>query len=230
MGDYLIVDFYGLPGSGKSTVSHQAAEQLRKSGYVVDEVSYDMDHYHSGRMRALLKVTYVILLLIRSPKTFLNLSYVIIKNGSPLFSMRFYRYILNIGYKLYASKYRRFVDIIFFDEGFCQTILSLYYRRKFDNCKNALRELENLLPDTLNIVHIFVKTDNNTTIQRLLRRQDGESRVDRLSENDMRQILDEQMTLCQLLPYNQIINNNDDMSIALNGEELRNYISGIMNK
>ncbi len=40
----IIIDFFGLPGCGKSTVSHMLAEELRKQGKVVSEPSYDTDH------------------------------------------------------------------------------------------------------------------------------------------------------------------------------------------
>ena len=46
MRDTEFIEFYGLPGSGKSTLSHIVAERLRSEGYAVEEPSYDIDHQH----------------------------------------------------------------------------------------------------------------------------------------------------------------------------------------
>ena len=113
----MIVDFFGLPGSGKSVLSHLVAEQLKKVGYTVNEVSYNMDHYHGKKIRTLLKVKYTILLLVYYPQIFFHLFITIIRKRQSLLSVNFYSYLFNIGYKVYEVKHNETADIIIFDES-----------------------------------------------------------------------------------------------------------------
>lgn len=209
----MIVDFFGLPGSGKSVLSHLVAEQLKKVGYTVNEVSYNMDHYHGKKIRTLLKVKYTILLLVYYPQIFFHLFITIIRKRQSLLSVNFYSYLFNIGYKVYEVKHNETADIIIFDEGFCQSVLSLCYKKKDIFSIEILNTIESLLGKNVNIEYIFVKTDFHTIKQRLVNRHDGNSRFERLEENDMKRMFDEQMQLCMLLPYSQLIENNEGQNL-----------------
>lgn len=50
------IEFYGLPGSGKSTVSHMLAKKLRKAGYTVFEPTYSTDHGRPPFIRRMKKL------------------------------------------------------------------------------------------------------------------------------------------------------------------------------
>lgn len=52
----LIVEFVGLPGSGKSTVSHAVAEILRGCGQPISERSFEIAHRLSASPRRLMKL------------------------------------------------------------------------------------------------------------------------------------------------------------------------------
>ncbi len=52
----LIVEFVGLPGSGKSTVSHAVAEILRGGGHPISERSFEIAHRLSDSRRRLTKL------------------------------------------------------------------------------------------------------------------------------------------------------------------------------
>ena len=57
MADNLIpyVEFWGLPGSGKSYYSHKVADKLRKEGYKIKEPSWMLDHTYGKYHRAIKK-------------------------------------------------------------------------------------------------------------------------------------------------------------------------------
>jgi hypothetical protein len=66
-GRGFIVEFVGLPGAGKSTVSHAAATALRDDGRPVTERSFEIAHRIGGVARRLTKLLLVARLLLRRP-------------------------------------------------------------------------------------------------------------------------------------------------------------------
>jgi thymidylate kinase len=55
----VLVEFFGLPGSGKSTMSRVVAEALRQKGCAVSELTYDIDHQRSTTRSQLLKLSHI---------------------------------------------------------------------------------------------------------------------------------------------------------------------------
>ena len=224
MANHLIIDFYGLPGSGKSTLSHRVAEMLRKAGYSISEVSYDMDHRHREIMRFLLKLKNALLLLLHSPNTFSRLSSIVKQTGFSVYSTSFYRQLLNIAYKVHGAKYGDGNDIQFFDEGFCQSVLSLYYNKADTFSESTIEKIVMLLGELKKIEYVFVETDFSTIQKRLHCRLDGDSRMERLSEKDMTRILEEQEHLCLKLPSTFLVDNKEGQTLTKNCEMLYNHI------
>ena len=52
----MLIEFFGLPGSGKSSISRQVAKMLVVQGLQVDEITYDIDHRHRRPARLLFKL------------------------------------------------------------------------------------------------------------------------------------------------------------------------------
>jgi thymidylate kinase len=55
----LLIECFGLPGTGKSTLSRRIAEILVAQGVSVDEITYDLDHRRGARSRISAKAAYV---------------------------------------------------------------------------------------------------------------------------------------------------------------------------
>jgi hypothetical protein len=75
------VEFVGLPGSGKSTISHAAAELLRGSGRQISERSFEIAHRLDGSPRLLAKLRLVLRTVLRHPGRALSLAIEIAQTG-----------------------------------------------------------------------------------------------------------------------------------------------------
>ena len=51
----MLIEFLGIPGVGKSSISRLVATKLQGRGYRVNEMTYDLDHYRKTIMRRLIK-------------------------------------------------------------------------------------------------------------------------------------------------------------------------------
>jgi thymidylate kinase len=63
----MIIEFIGLPGAGKSTLSHQVAALLRAAGETVSEESFNLAHRRGPIRRRLVKVRFAVATLLRFP-------------------------------------------------------------------------------------------------------------------------------------------------------------------
>ena len=63
----VILEFFGMPGSGKSTVSHLLAERLRGNGYTVIEPSWLIDNKKSKVKRLCKKMLLAIIYELCNP-------------------------------------------------------------------------------------------------------------------------------------------------------------------
>ena len=62
----VVFDYYGIPGSGKTTFSHRLAEGYRADGKRVAEPSYDLDHKKNRIIRKLEKVLIAVYMIARN--------------------------------------------------------------------------------------------------------------------------------------------------------------------
>ncbi len=174
-----IVEFYGIPGSGKSSVSHLTAEELRKLGYSVDEPTYTADHGYSGAGRKLHKAFLAAKYAVRHPGCFSSIRSLAVENGysgSELISQ-----LINILYKIGFYDILK-GDYIVFDEGMIQSSLSLAQNGTADGSENYGKLLKAAGIDA-DITRIFIDVEPETAVQRMAERGTADSRADR--ENDM---------------------------------------------
>ena len=75
------IEFFGLPGCGKSTISHQVAERLRAKGYKVYEPTYYSDHNLKPVCRKLRKLLATMYYSISHHKEYLSLIRLAKENG-----------------------------------------------------------------------------------------------------------------------------------------------------
>jgi hypothetical protein len=55
----MLIEFFGLPGTGKSTMSRVVVDLVLKRGLVVDEITYDLDHRRPPIERLLAKIAHL---------------------------------------------------------------------------------------------------------------------------------------------------------------------------
>ncbi len=205
MGNHLkqpvCIDFYGLPGCGKSTLSHVVAKKLRTVDFDVEETTYNVDHVYSTPYRIIKKVFSTILLLIRYPNVFRRVS-----KGVPFFSKDYFHHILNIPYKVLAAKSSK--ALLVFDEGFCQSILSMAFSDEKISY-NHYHSVIMAMACNRRMVNVYVKTNPQTSLARIRKRSDGQSRFDYISDVIAMEKLVQLESLCESLPYAIMVDNNN---------------------
>lgn len=200
----LHIEFYGLPGSGKSTISHELSLYLRKKGYKVEEPSYTIDNKDKKVMRYLKKMFYAVLLMIVDYRQYRFLkrllkenSYKGIKNTKQLF---------NIAYKEYIYLHPKAQTIYVWDQGMLQSSISLSTYSDvsvIDNCK--------FLIQNYTIKPIYIKTSKEEIYRRLKTREKHGSRLEKtigVEQDELFQTID---SCCEKIKLKDtiIISNSD---------------------
>lgn len=220
---FVCIDFFGLPGCGKSTLSHLVSEKLRAAGLFVKEISYDMDHGKGSLLRTLKKSFATIKLFFFHPCLSWRVSKILSAYGISLFSKNYFKQIINLSYKICALKGQ--TDIIMFDEGLCQAVLSLSVNNDGmrEDCYNSL--IGSFTNDR-KMINIYVKTEPEIALSRIRKRNDKQSRLDYLSNEKAIVIMRKMETLCGALPKTIVVENNNNEDF----KKLVDHIASIASK
>lgn len=226
MGNHLnkpvCIDFFGLPGCGKSTLSHLASQKLRSEGLDVKEVSYEMDHGNGTLLRTWKKIIATISLFLCNPSLFWRVSKILSPNGFSLFGKLYFKHIINLSYKICALKGHH--EFILFDEGFCQAVLSMSINN--DGIRNECYDfLICAIAADRRIINVYVKTDPDTALARIRMRNDGQSRFDNLSDDVTKKELVKMESLCGSLPQTIVVENNNSENIEKLVDQIATGIS-----
>ena len=153
----MIIEFTGVPCSGKSDVSHELASLLRKQGHSVSEMQYELTPNGSPKQRLLKKIFACLSYLLCHPKRAFGL----------------YRLLGSVGqwtncvYLLYLS---RKDEICILEQGFLQLVGSLFDNRE-PNEEEMKRLFDALVPKD-NIIQVFVSVSKETVLRRACLRED----------------------------------------------------------
>lgn len=177
----VFLEFYGLPGSGKSTISHLVAEELRKQGKKVIEPTYDTDHRCSPSVRKGIKLLKLIRYALFSPKKYKSLKKLIKENGytgSDVISQA-----ANIAPKLWEYDHPS-ADIVVYDEGLTQSAIALAKNDMV--CVDNENKLYELIGDRI-ARKFYITIDEKTALERMASRKRHDSRIEKM---DARERLD----------------------------------------
>ena len=189
-------------------MSHLASQTLRCEGLDVKEVSYDMDHGNGFLLRTWKKIIATIRLFLCYPRLFWRISKALSTNGISLFGKLYFKHIINLSYKICALKKHR--GILLFDEGFCQTVLSISVNN--DGIRNDCYDsLINAIAADRRMINVYVKTKPDTALARIRMRNDGQSRLDNLSDDVTINELVKMEKLCGSLPQTIVVENNNSV-------------------
>lgn len=178
----MLIEFFGLPGSGKTTLSHDVANLLRARGITVSEDTYNLDHRFRRPGRLLVKLSHFLYYLGRNPRRGLfAISSIILTKQATLIdlckSLLNWMFIASI-----SSRERRDDTITILDQGISQAVWSIGFaaqRETWLEMALAKDQWEALKPDM--IVHI--RADHQTIANRLATRKIRTSRLDDLGQD-----------------------------------------------
>lgn len=192
----ICLDLYGLPGSGKSTISHMLAEKLHGEINVC-EPSYNIDHQKSVICRIYNKSFEVVSLLLLHPCVFISIVTIIRRCGYTPLNHVFYIHLLNICYKI-GILITPPKGYIIFDQGLWQSVMSLYYQKKDKSTMvDVYRQLYKLTSKNLYTINIYISVDIETAIKRMDSRHTNISRVQKLNAEERTEELKEQLLMIE---------------------------------
>lgn len=164
----MIIEFFGFPGSGKTTLSNELIKTIKNENCDVIRGTFD---HHNSFSRIGLKVFYCVLSIFYNYRFFFhNFKIFIATSNKANFSPKDF---LNVTY-LYArySKFKKSKNIIVFDQGLCQAYLSILTFN--DNIEYNFEKILDVL-DTVIILDLEYQKNK----ERLLKRGNNVSRVEK---------------------------------------------------
>ena len=174
--DSLFIEFYGLPGCGKSTISHRIANRLRDEGYTVDEPSFKEDH-QSKIKRIIAKLLIGCVWFVLRFKSFREVSCLVRYNGYQ--GLEWFTQTVNILQKIAAYRKNSVCNIVILDQGVIQAAVSLSITEQAEAYENYLR-IENLISRRLSMIRVYMALDKIMALERMAGRNTNDSRVERV--------------------------------------------------
>lgn len=170
----MIIEFFGMPGSGKTTIVNQWIGSLKESGINVSRGNFD---HLSSRKRILKKIYYSFLFMFKDPIFyFYNLNHCLKVHR---FKMSFFNDFINVTYLLSLyEKYKRSTSLIVFDQGILQSYWSL------KNFSIVEKEYNNEKLFSYIDKVIILEIDKEENQYRLKNREDKRSRMQKSSSNN----------------------------------------------
>lgn len=173
----IVLEFYGLPGCGKSTISHKLADDLRSKGLSVWEPSYEIDRKSGKTMRKVVKFAKLANFAICNYRAYKGVRELVEANGYQ--GMSALHQLANIAHKIDSYKLADRYDVTIWDEGLVQASISL----AVNGCRNASENENSLMTYTGDIkyVKVYAKVDKDTALQRMKGRETNDSRVEKMA-------------------------------------------------
>jgi len=174
----LLVEFIGLPGSGKSTIAHAVADLLRLRGTPVSEPTWRSDHASSPASRTLRKGALALAASARDPRLAREVLHRIAESEQPT-PRETLKLAVNALYVAEtAARCAQLPGIHIFDQGVLQQLWSLLYRA--GNTRYAeLHCARQVAACGARIRVVVVDAPLGTIAARLAARTGGASRLER---------------------------------------------------
>lgn len=184
----VVIDYYGIPGSGKTTYSHQLAEEYRANGKKVVEPSYNLDHKKSRIGR---KITKLFMAMHITVWNFQRAKAVValVKDNGYTKENGFFNQCVNILTKIYAlKKHSNKCDYIIFDEGLAQSAISLSVCSGVNASEN-LRRLLQLVGSIGKINFQEIKVEPEKALKYIQQRNSRDTRIEQLDTDEEKRLL-----------------------------------------
>ena len=196
------IEFYGLPGCGKTTVSTIVADELERKGYRVIRPGTEISDSVNPLLRRIRKICRTSVVCVKHPKVILEVDRIVRVNGYNNLLPRL-KQDINIAIKLYYYLNNNGALVIW-DQGITQAAISLAVNGKISGCENENKLLS--LCDSFNIIHIYISEEIDTVLKRMESRESNNSRVEK-EKNTMlkRKMLNEILKACDSIDANVMV-------------------------
>ena len=169
-----VIEFLGLPGVGKSTLSHRAATALTSEHTHVTEPIRRIDN-RSGPHRVLSKARFAVEHHLRHPITALATTRSL-RTVDPGSTIDCFRVAFNLHYVAgVMARARSTTGVTLLDQGLYQGVWSVGLRSPTE-WPQLLDQLDNVLSKTAPDLVVLVEADTETVAERLCSREDGDTR------------------------------------------------------
>lgn len=169
------IEFFGLPGCGKSTVSKKIISELNSRGIRAGDY---YDEFHNKKKSKVGEVLNAILLLIKNFKLFfslLNLSnWEVAKLKSILYFIKLLSFKKTKAYSRISKNY----DVLVFDQYLIQALGSISITGNDNKVRG--KNIHNITPFIMkgNNVFVYIKIDRDIALKRVRLRSNGRTRFD----------------------------------------------------
>lgn len=164
----MIIEFYGFPGSGKTTILNHFIENLDPDSYSIHQGTFDHLKSYS---RLLLKLLYSSACFFIHPKFYLYNLFFLLKSNR--YSLRFINDFINVTYLF--SRYKQFSKsdkVVIFDQGLVQAYWSIKCFSENDK-EYDFNKIKNYIQKV-----IIVSLDLSINKERISQRNQGKSRAE----------------------------------------------------
>lgn len=192
----IVIEFCGLPGCGKSTISRKVFNFLRRENINVIE-------YRNPLNGCVIRKTFqAVYYLIKSvmykrsrilvKKVLTMFTRLATMNGPKIFKNFFYFYKIIIIYAAYlALEKKENVEVLLIDQGIAQYLVSVVFRQRYTNAVFADFFMENVFADK-KWNFVFCALDIEENLNRLKKRKNGKSRIEKCPVNEWKSELEQQ--------------------------------------
>lgn len=175
-----IIEFYGIPGSGKTTLMKEMAMMLESDGYSVQKKIYEINNEYSNLIRMCIKSLSTLLFTFNNFR-FMCFFFSNVKIRGINKFIEIFKQWINISFVLTFMNRSNDCDYVLVDQGIIQAIISISSHNKISH-KLMYGELLGRI--NLPIQFIYVNTEIENVLNRLDNRQNGKSRAEKI--NDMK--------------------------------------------
>lgn len=177
------IEFYGLPGSGKSTLSHMVAKRLRSVGHSVDEPSFDIDHQHPLPKR-IKKFAIGVYWFAFHHEQYKRVWEIVGQNGYT--RTEAFKQAVNIFQKMRVYNSRKSAEIVVMDQGLIQACISLSTNQQANTATENYEKLLHLMPNAATASRVYIDVNYETALDRMSKRASNDSRVEKLKEHNLK--------------------------------------------
>ena len=171
-----VVEFFGVPGAGKSTIAHRLGQRLTADGYSVTEPTYTLVHDRTHTRRYLAKMGYAASTTVRRPGRALSSGRLLAATAQPTHSTMG-KLLFNWLFVHGVVDTHRGDGVRLLDQGLCQAVWSVALRADHDRLTELSARAVNALSRAGTAHLVVVEITPETARDRLVARATDESRI-----------------------------------------------------